>query len=178
MRKLFLFIACSLDGYIAKNNDDLSFLSTVEKEGEDYGYGKFTDEIDTIIIGRKTFDYVEKNIGIAHYDQPGRRVFVITSVLRPNVGNIHFTNVPINELVEELKNQEGKGIYCDGGAQIIDALLQYDMIDEMIISIVPILLGEGTRLFKDHRPEQVLEFISSKSFDTGLVQLHYKRKRI
>ncbi|WP_414654766.1 dihydrofolate reductase family protein, partial [Flavobacterium sp. UBA4854] len=63
MRKIKLFIAVSLDGYIAKPNDDLSFLKLVEKEGEDYGYEEFTSEIDTIIIGRKTYDYVLKEIG-------------------------------------------------------------------------------------------------------------------
>ena len=68
MRKLSLFIASSLDGYIAKPNDDLSFLKLVEKEGEDYGYAKFTSTIDTIIIGRKTFDYVLKEIGSSHHD--------------------------------------------------------------------------------------------------------------
>ena len=59
MRKLSLFIATSLDGYIAKPNDDLNFLKLVEKEGEDYGYTEFTDTVDTILIGRKTYDIVE-----------------------------------------------------------------------------------------------------------------------
>ena len=58
MRKICLFIATSLDGYIAKPNDDLSFLKLVEKDGEDYGYAEFTDTIDTLIIGRKTYDKV------------------------------------------------------------------------------------------------------------------------
>ncbi len=68
MRKLVIFIATSLDGYIAKPNDDLSFLKSVEKEGEDYGYAEFMDNIDTIILGRKTFDYVVREIGSSHYD--------------------------------------------------------------------------------------------------------------
>ena len=68
MRTLSLFIATSLDGYIAKPNDDLSFLKSVEKEGEDYGYAEFTSTIDTIILGRKTYDWVLKEIGASHYD--------------------------------------------------------------------------------------------------------------
>jgi dihydrofolate reductase len=72
MRKLSLFIASSLDGYIAKPNDDLRFLQLVEKNGEDYGYAEFTSGIDTIIIGRKTFDYVEREIGTSHYDNGQR----------------------------------------------------------------------------------------------------------
>lgn len=177
MGKLSLFIATSLDGYIAKPNDDLSFLKLVEKEGEDYGYAEFTAKIDTIILGRKTYDYVLKEIGTSHYDNGQQDVYVITRTARPGLGRTTFYTGKLNELVQRLKSDGGKNIYCDGGAEIINELLQNDLIDEFIISVVPILVGNGTRLFKDNRPEQQLELISSKSFDTGLIQLHYKRKR-
>ena len=175
MRKLSLFIATSLDGYIAKPNDDLSFLKLVEKEGEDYGYAEFTANIDTIILGRKTYDYVLKEIGSSHYDNGQRDVYVITRTERPSVGRTTFYSGNLTELVRRLKSENGKNIYCDGGAEIVNELLQQDLIDEFIISVIPVLLGNGTRLFKDGRPEQQLEFISAKSFDTGLTQLHYKR---
>lgn len=177
MRKIKLFIAISLDGFIAQPNDDLSFLKTVEKEGEDYGYTAFTSTIDTIIIGRKTYDYVVKEIGASHYDNGKRDVYVITSTERPNNGRIKFHTGNLSDLVTTLKSQDGKDIYCDGGAQVIHELLKNDLIDEMTISIVPILVGNGTRLFKDGRPEQLLEFVSAKTFDTGLTQLYYKRNR-
>jgi dihydrofolate reductase len=177
MRKLSLFIATSLDGYIAKPNDDLSFLKLVEKEGEDYGYAGFTANIDTIILGRKTYDYVVKEIGASHYNNGQREVYVITRTARASVGKTTFYSGELNELVQRLKSVSGKDIYCDGGAEIIHELLQHDLIDEFIISVVPILVGNGTRLFKDNRPEQQLEFVSAKSFETGLTQLHYKRKR-
>lgn len=177
MRKLSLFIATSLDGYIAKPNDDLSFLKLVEKEGEDYGYTTFTDTIDTIILGRKTYDYVLKEIGSSHYDNGKRNVFVITRTEKPSVGKTTFYTGNLTELVQRLKSESGKNIYCDGGAEIVNELLRNDLIDEFIISIIPVLVGNGTRLFKDGRPEQTLEFITAKTFDTGLTQLHYKRKR-
>lgn len=177
MRKLSLFIATSLDGYIAKPNDDLSFLKLVEKEGEDYGYAKFTDTIDTIILGRKTYDYVLKEIGSSHYDNGKRNVFVITRTEKPSIGKTTFYTGNLTELVQRLKSQNGKNIYCDGGAEIVNELLKSDLIDEFIISIVPVLVGNGIRLFKDGRPEQNIELINSKTFDTGLTQLHYKRKR-
>lgn len=177
MRKLALFIATSLDGYIAKPNDDLSFLKLVEKEGEDYGYAEFTATIDTIIIGRKTYDYVVKEIGVSHYDNGQRDVYVITREEKPQVGRTTFYSGDLTELVNRLKQEKGKNIYCDGGAEIINELLQRDLIDELIISVIPILLGKGTRLFKDDRPEQLLEFVTAKTFDTGLTQLHYKRKK-
>ena len=177
MRTLTLFIAASLDGYIAKPNDDLSFLKMVEKEGEDYGYAAFTATIDTIILGRKTYDWVLREIGSAHYDNGERDVYVITRTARPAVGRTTFYTGNLTDLVQQLKSGSGKNIYCDGGAEIVNELLKNDLIDEFIIAIIPVLVGDGTRLFKDGRPEQQLELISAKTFDTGLTQLHYKRKK-
>lgn len=176
MRKISLFIATSLDGYIAKPNDDLSFLKLVEKEGEDYGYADFTGTIDTLIIGRKTYDYVLKEIGPSHYDNGQRDVYVITRSKRPQVGRTIFYTGNLTELVHQLKSGSGRNIYCDGGAEVINELLKHELIDEFIISVIPVLLGNGTRLFKDGRPEQILEFITAKTYETGLVQLHYRRK--
>jgi dihydrofolate reductase len=170
MRSLVIYIATSLDGYIAKPNDDLSFLKLVEKEGEDYGYAEFTSTIDTIILGRKTYDWVVREIGSSHYDNGDRDVFVITRTERTGVGRTTFYTGNVTELVQRLKSEGGKNIYCDGGAEIIDTLLKSDLIDELIISIVPVLLGEGTR------PEQQLKLVGTKTFDTGLTQVHYKRK--
>eukprot|EP01132_Coremiostelium_polycephalum_P000784 gene784-975_t len=181
-RKLILYIASSLDGYIAKPGDDLSFLSMVEKEGEDYGYADFIQTIDTIILGRKTYDWVTKNVGTSHYK---KKTYVMTRSLdRLNTqppDNISYCTLPLKELVEKLKsNQDNKDssnnhIFCDGGSEIIHQLLNDKLIDEIIVSIIPILLGDGIRLFKDGRPEQKLQLLNSKSFpSTGLVQLNYK----
>jgi dihydrofolate reductase len=177
MRTLSLFIATSLDGYIAKPNDDLSFLKPFEKEGEDYGYDEFTANIDIIIVGRKTYDSVIKEIGSFHYDNGQRDVYVMTRTERLSVGRTTFYTGNLTELVQRLKSESGKNIYCDGGAEVINELLKNDLINEFIISIVPILVGNGTRLFKDGRPEQQLELLHTKTFDTGLTQLHYRRKK-
>jgi|SRR5690606_20626499 dihydrofolate reductase len=178
MRTLTIFIATSLDGYIAKPNDDLSFLKLVEKEGEDYGYAEFTSTIDTIILGRRTYDWVLNEIGASHYDNGERNVYVITRTERPTVGKTTFYTGNLTELVQQLKSENGKNIYCDGGAEIINELLKNDLIDEFVISVVPVLLGKGTRLFKDGRPEQELELVNTKTFETGLSQLRYRRKKV
>lgn len=177
MRKLSLFIATSLDGYIAKDNDNLDFLKLVEKEGEDYGYAEFTANIDTIILGRKTYDWVLSEIGASHYDNGDRDVYVITRSPRPDSGRTKFYSGSLTALIKQLRSQNGKDIYCDGGAEIVNELIKSDLIDEYIISIVPVLLGSGVRLFKSERPEQVLELVETKTFDTGLTQLRYIRKR-
>ena len=176
MRKVSLFIAMSLDGYIAKPNDDLSFLKMVEKEGEDYGYAVFSETIDTLIIGRKTYDYVLREIGPSHYDNGSREVYVITRNQRPKIGRTSFYSGDLADLIKTLQSQEGKNIYCDGGSEVINELLKLDLVDEFIISVVPVLLGNGTRLFKEGIPELTLDLFDVKSFDTGLAQLHYRRK--
>ncbi len=171
-RKVILYIATSLDGYIAKPNDDLSFLSIVQKEGEDYGYNSFINSVDTVILGRKTYDWVMTQV--SEFPHADKNTFVITRTAKPDTGNTSFYTGNLKELVLNLKTGLGKNIFIDGGAEIVNELLRENLIDEFIISVIPILVGNGTRLFKDGRPEQRLELISSKQFDSGLTQLHYK----
>ena len=172
-RKLVLYIAMSLDGYIAKLNDDIGFLSVVEQEGQDYGYEDFVKTVDAVIVGRKTYEKViSLGFDFPHADKDS---YVITRTPRPDIGKVRFYTGDIKSLVQKLKSREGKNIYCDGGAEIVNELLKFDLIDEFVISLIPILVGHGTKLFKDGRPEQKLELVSEKSFEKGLVQLHYKR---
>ncbi len=170
-RKIVLYIAMSLDGYIAKLNDDLSFLDLVEKDGEDYGYADFISNTDTVIIGRKTYDWITSRVDFPYTD---KTTYVITRTPKPNhQGKIVYTN-DIVKLVVNLKAADGKQIFCVGGSEIVDMLLNENLIDEMIISIIPILLGDGIKLFKNGIPEQKLTLLSTKQFVTGLVQLHYE----
>lgn len=173
-RKLYVYIAASLDGYIAKHDDDISFLSLVEQPGEDYGYAGFIDTIDTVIIGRKTYDKVQA-MGI-EYLRADKEYHIVTRTPRAQEGNIRFYTGDLKTLIEELKRQDGKHIFVDGGAEVVNQLIAMDLIDEYIVSLIPVLLGDGIRLFQDGRPEQNLTFVSSKSFEKGLVQLHYTRR--
>ncbi|MBI9033163.1 MAG: dihydrofolate reductase [Bacteroidales bacterium] len=171
-RKIVLYISMSLDGYIATKDNDLSFLSMVEQEGEDYGYGKFTESVDTVIIGRKTYDKV-LDMGY-EYPHTNKKVYIISRTTKPSVGSFEHYSGSLTELVSKLKSQLGKNVYCDGGAEIVNELQKNHLIDEYIISIIPILLGDGIRLFKAGRPEQKLILTGSKSYENGLIQLHYK----
>lgn len=172
-RKVILYIATSLDGYIAKPNDDLSFLSIVEHEGEDYGYSEFVESVDTVILGRRTYDWVMAQV--TDFPHADKRAYIITRTPRPAIGNTTFYSGDLRSLVTKLKSEHGKNIFIDGGAEIVNLLLKDDLIDELIISIIPILVGSGTKLFNDGRPEIKLQLISTKQFEKGLVQLHYKR---
>ncbi len=170
-RKVILYIATSLDGYIAKPNDDLHFLSIVQKEGEDYGYGSFIDSVDTVILGRKTYEWVLTQV--PEFPHADKTTYVITRTKRQSIGTTHFYTGNLKELVLKLKDEKGKTIFIDGGAEIVNELLKDSLIDEFIISIVPILLGSGTKLFNDGRPEQSLQLLTSKQYEKGFVQLHY-----
>lgn len=172
-RKVILYIAMSLDGYIAKPDDDISFLSMVEQQGQDYGYAAFTAETDTVIWGRRTYDKVLSfGIEMPHGD---KQVFVITRTPRSPKGNIIFYTGNIRQLIEQLKTKQGKHIYIDGGAELVNELLKENLIDEFYISVLPVLLGEGIALFKPGRSETKLKLLAATSFEKGLVQLHYIR---
>src|SRR5688572_25617874 len=173
-RKVILFIAASLDGYIAKPNDDLSFLAMVQMEGEDYGYSEFNQNVDTVIMGRKTFDWVMKQV--PEFPHADKESFIITRTPRPDFGKTKFYSGDLNELISQLKNSPGKNIFIDGGAEIVNALLNQRLLDEIIISIIPVLLGDGVRLFKGGLPEQTLKLVSSKQYNSGLVEIHYSVK--
>jgi dihydrofolate reductase len=170
-RKLILYISASLDGYISKPGDDLSFLNLVQVDSEDYGYEAFVDSVDTVIVGKRTYDWV-MNV-VDEFPHKDKEAYVITRKNLPSIGNTHFYSGDLSELIERLKSKEGKNIYCDGGSQLVHELLKIGAIDEIILSVIPVILGDGIQLFKHGTPERTLSLISSKNFASGLVQLHY-----
>lgn len=174
-RKLYLFIAISLDGYIAKPDGDIGFLSMVEKKGEDYGYACFIEKVDTVIIGRKTYDKIlSMGMELPYGD---RMVYVWSHSPGEDIDNIRFYNGHLNDLISRIRHKHGKHIYCDGGAETIHQLLADDLVDEIIISMIPVLLGEGISLFKGGLAEKQLSLQSVTGFEKGLVQMHYVRER-
>lgn len=171
-RKLTVYIAMSLDGFIAKPGDDLSFLTRVEKEGEDYGYSSFYARIDTVIMGRKTYDWVYSMTG--EMPHPDKKLFVCTRQADLQKEDTPYFSGDICSLIQNLKKEAGKDIYCDGGAEIVQYLRKNRLIDEWIISVIPVFLGSGVRLFDAENVEDDLELLSATSFEKGLVQLHYR----
>ena len=174
-RQLFVYIATSLDGYIARPDDDLDWLSQVEMPGEDYGYARFIEQVDTVILGRRTYEKV-LSMGVA-FPHQDKKVYVLTRTPRAPEGNIQFYNGELPQLIAGIREKEGKHIFCDGGAEVVNLLMQAGLVDEWIISYIPVFLGNGIRLFQDGRPETSLRLISCRSFPSGLVQVHYGKKR-
>ncbi len=171
-RKVILYIALSADGYIAGPGDDLSFLKLAEAEGEDYGYAAFRSHVDTVILGRRTFDWVVREVG--EFPEKERQVYVLTRTPRASDGNVHFYAGDIAALVESLRSSPGLDIHLDGGGQVISEFLARGLVDELILFVIPILLGGGTRLFQASYPSSRLLLDSAQPYPTGVIRLDYR----
>lgn len=174
-RELVLYIAQSIDGFIAPPDEDLAFLNTVAVEGEDYGYASFVATCDTVIMGRRTYEKVAA-MGVPD-PHPDRMLYVISSRPGASTERIRFHSGDPVDLVKELKGVDGQRIYCDGGAQLVHTLALHDLIDRYIISTIPVLLGGGIRLFKAGRPQHPLRHVRERSYPSGLVQCEWERVR-
>jgi dihydrofolate reductase len=173
--QLILYICMSLDGFIATEDDDLAWLSIVDREGEDYGYEAFSETVATYIVGRKTYDKVLAMVG----NFPPAEQFecyVISRTRKGRENGVTFYNGEISTLVADLKSRNAKNIYCDGGGEIVKLLMEQNLIDEYIISIIPTFLGKGKRLFHGGLAPIGISLESVKRFESGLVQLRYRRE--
>ncbi|MDO8553813.1 MAG: dihydrofolate reductase family protein [Candidatus Micrarchaeota archaeon] len=169
MRKIILFIASSLDGFITGENGELDWLFT----DQDYGYTKFLSSTDCALMGRKTY---ETAIKLGDSPKEGRKWYVFTHSSEQNKENITF----ISDLVpftKKLRQQKGKNIWLIGGSEAISILMNAGLVDEIIISIHPILLGKGIPLFKNIGKIINLKLVKSTKFNSGLLQLHYLVER-
>ncbi|MBZ0263280.1 dihydrofolate reductase family protein [bacterium] len=170
MRKIIYYVASSLDGFIAGPEGEIDWLFS----DQDYGFSEFYNSIDTIISGRITFD-----VGLAFEEKPfgDKEVHVFTrDTNKETLGYINYISEDPVEFTRSLLKQPGGDIWLLGGGKLAGLLVGNKLVDEYIVSIHPTLLGEGIPLNPfDYHPVD-LELVDVKSFDSGLVQLHYKIK--
>lgn len=177
MRKVKLYIALSLDGYIADNNGGVSWLGGQNETYQgDYGYSDFISGIDTVIMGYTTYHQVTTELSPGEWVYEGMMSYVLTHRQMADTGEIKFINQPLHELVALLKQQEGKAIWICGGASIINQLIEHDLIDEYHLTVMPILLGSGIRLFEEHENQNLLELMSTSSVN-GVLNCIYQRRK-
>ena len=176
--KISVYIATSLDGFIARENGDLDWLSGSDGDedstGEDFGYHQFMESVDVLVMGRNTYETV---IGFGKWLYGEKRVIVLSNKeieipekLAENVASRSCSPV---ELVDELLESGAKHLYIDGG-KTIQGILNAGLIQEMIITKVPVLLGSGIPLFGELDSDKKLRLIESRSFDSGFVQSKYE----
>ena len=165
-----MFIACSLDGFIAGPGGDLSWLPP-PREGEDYGYGAFMAETSALLMGRSTY---ETAVGFESWPYGETPVFVATSrSLEPGVPTVRAIRGEPWELLARVREVTDGGIYLDGGV-LIRQFLDAHLVDELTVTIVPCILGAGAPLFAG-AARTGLVLLRSQAFDDGLVQLTYRR---
>jgi dihydrofolate reductase len=162
-----LYIATSLDGYIARTSGDVDWLFT----DQDYGYTNFFASIDRLLMGRSTY---EQLLTFGEYPYAGKQGFVFSRTTQHDHNeNVNFVAGDLDSFVKNLKLQDGKDIWLVGGAAIAKTCLENNLVDRFILSIHPIILGEGIALFPQTLPTLSLKLEHSKTFETGLVQLTY-----
>jgi dihydrofolate reductase len=165
-----VFIATSLDGFIARPNGGIDWLAIVERPGEDYGFKSFFDSIDTLVMGRKTY---ETALSFDTWPYAGKRCVVLTHATPTSRHGEQFYAGDLAALVDRLGAEGSKRVYVDGGA-VIAQFLASKLIDDVTVSLIPILLGDGAPLAPKIGADVRLELVEHRAFESGLVQLTYR----
>lgn len=163
-----VFIATSLDGYIARVDGGIDWLDRVQLAGEDYGFQTFYDSVDALVMGRGTYD---KALSFDRWPYAGKRVVVLTHRPASSLHGESFVDGSPADVVAQLG--DATRVYVDGGV-VIKQFLAANLIDDLTISVIPVVLGGGIRLFTGGEGEHALELETSRSWPTGLVQLRYR----
>ena len=172
MRKKVLYIAVTLDGYIADLDDGFAFLAPYDGlESVARSYNQLLERVDTTIMGYKTYEVIQ-NMG--EWPYPNMKSYIMTSRKKDNKENIIFKS-NIEELINELDQIGGKDIWVIGGGVLIQSMLEKNLIDEFQIAVVPKILGKGKPLFIDSNYDMDLKLVNIENLD-GLVMLTYMRK--
>lgn len=167
--KISVYIAHSIDGYIARNDHSLDWMDRVGGFDDDYGFKELLASIDALIIGRKTYDIAST----VPDPYPGKRVVVLSKSLTTIKDGMELYSGDLVALTERLHREGVKHIWVDGGTTI-SQFLSLQLIDQMILSIIPIVLGSGIPLFHRIDKEIPVRLMSYQSYRSGLVQLRYE----
>ncbi len=179
--KVSVFIATSLDGYIARQNHALDWLTGANDQqstDQDYGYFDFIKTVDVLVMGRSTFDVVVKFDGWKPPEDT--RVVVLThrdlDIPQEFAECINVMSGSPQTMIAQLEAAGAQHLYIDGG-NVIQQFLKEDLVDDLIISTAPVLIGSGIPLFAELNADIKLKVNSSKVFDSGLTQTHYTTDR-
>lgn len=172
--KITVYIATSIDGYIARKDGSLDWLDRVGGFDEDYGFQKLIDSIDAVILGRNTYEVAAT---VQDWPYKGKRIVVLSNSLQTVREETELFRGDITQLVAQLHQDGIKHIWIDGGVTI-SQFLDLQMVDCMTLSIIPVILGGGMPLFNPIGKELDCHLVSSQSYPSGLVQLNYELEYI
>ena len=172
-RRVIVHIATSADGYIARPDGDIEWLTSRPAPKGFYGMETFVKSIDTKLLGRKTYE-ASLRMGAKFGSNDRHIVFSRQAPPADAPPGVDFVNGPIGPLISRLREQPGKDIWLMGGGELIACFLDENAIDEFVISMVPIFIGDGIPLIARRHRHTPLELQSTERFEDGLVQLHYR----
>ncbi|MDP9178171.1 MAG: dihydrofolate reductase family protein [Gemmatimonadota bacterium] len=174
MRKIIAYLATSADGFIARPDGGVDWLDRPRPPGN-YGMGAFLRSVDTVVMGRTTFDIgVKFGQGV----WPGKRTIVLSRTMPiDSVEGAVIESGDVGKLAERLRAEDGKDIWVMGGNAVFSAFLDAGALDELIIHVVPVLIGTGIPLLDAKARTNELELKSTRKFSDGVVRLHYVVKR-
>jgi dihydrofolate reductase len=172
-RKLVFYGAISVDGYIARENHSLDWLLGTEGE-EDIGYSDFYGTVDTILMGRKTYDQILIQ-SPQEFPYKGKQCYVFSRSFTGSNDLVDFINEDIVGFTKSLKDQQGKRIWIVGGGEVLYPLLQAKIVDEFIIQIAPSIIGRGIPLFMPGDQENELRLVNVRRCKQ-FAELHYESK--
>lgn len=175
MTDVVLYVATSLDGYIARSNGSVDWLPA-DETGEDFGYADFYESVDVLAMGRTTYEQV---LSFGEWAYPGKPSYIFTrQSLTSDRPDVFFTSIPPDQFVPEMTSQGFQRIWLVGGAALVATFIKLGLIDQYILSIMPIILGNGIPLFSSPNPETALQLTDVQQYrSSGVVQLTYKSKK-
>lgn len=178
MRTVSLFIAMSLDGYIADSKGGVDWLQGQGSDQENIdSYSEFTENIDTILMGWNTYHQIVTELSPEEWIYSDFTTYVITHNEHNSTEKIRFTDKNPVDLIKNLKKENGKDIWICGGANLVGQLVNEDLIDCYYITVIPTLLGSGIRLFESVKHEIKLRLLNTRSYN-GMTDLIYTRRQI
>ena len=176
VKKVSLFIAMSLDGYIADSKGGVSWLTGQDDDSENIdSYSEFVKNIDTILMGRNTYHQLITELSPDVWVYDDFITYVITHEENVSSDKIIFANENPGDLIKKLKEQGGKGIWVCGGADIVQQLVNENLIDIYYITVIPTILGSGIRLFENGKNEIKLKLLHTQNYN-GMIDLIYTRR--
>ena len=180
MRKVILYIAVSIDGYIADDRGAVDWISEQDENAKmEDTFTPFFSGVDTVIMGRKTYNQIVTELSPGQWPYEGATTYVLTRRGETdNAENIRFKNMDVCRLIEALKQEsEGKDIWICGGAKVARQLISSNMIDTYHLAVIPVLLGNGIRLFGTTDQKIKLEMVGTKEYN-GIIEMVYSRRNI
>lgn len=176
MRKTSLFIAMSLDGYIADSGGSVDWLKGQGSDKENIDtYSEFIKSIDTVLMGWNTYHQIVTELSPKEWVYSDLITYVITHNEHTSSEKVRFTNINPVDLIKKLKKENGKDIWICGGANLVQQLVNEDFIDCYYITVIPVLLGSGIRLFENAKHGIKLKLLNTRSYN-GMTELVYTRR--